>query len=436
MEIFQSLYTCQALFPKYQREHTKDNFDKGSFTDDSLILHSGFCHCQRIKFTIRATNLILCAKIPSIFRFHQAIPLSPDRFELLSHESTVTHYDFHTTDQTNCDNNLDEFYAFCGFCGQNILYSPKYQPSEIFVNLECISKDNIKQVMPLEPEKLLEINSNLINQMELLCMAGEALSAWKSILSKYLYNAFDIAKLSMISLSQLYQRFNKKFTRTTACSPESSDIELVVIFEKRDSQILGSKPEEIYKSITDRTQLFNKWLRALLGDGANDLNGYDNRSDNRKVLLNIETQSNNMASSNVTPQKSFGHDESQSPNFTNKVDSPYGSSSGIVDYDPMDHLTHPSFHGNGNDWSDNSNHIFKAQDTCRSLDKDHFSIQNPDVTVVDCTDSDSLSLLSSSDTSDSSKSQIFRSEESSPIYLHNQLKEHLSRHLRTRTRSK
>jgi hypothetical protein len=107
MEIFQSLYTCQALFTKYQqREQTKNTFDEGSFTDVDndnnttiSIIHSGFCHCQRIKFTIRASELILCAKIPSILRFHQAIPLTPDCFELLSHQSSITHYDFHTTDQ-------------------------------------------------------------------------------------------------------------------------------------------------------------------------------------------------------------------------------------------------------------------------------------------------------------------------------------------------
>jgi hypothetical protein len=65
-------------------------------------------------------------------------------------------------------------------------------------------------------------------------------------------------------------------------------------------------------------------------------------------------------------------------------------------------------------------------------------IRNTDILNTD-NDNDSLSLLSSSDT-DSSKSQIFRSDRSdstsSPVYLHNQLKEHLSRHLRPRRSSK
>jgi hypothetical protein len=50
----------------------------------------------------------------------------------------------------------------------------------IQVNLECISKDYIKEVitMPLEPENLLEMNSNLVNQMEFFYMASEALTIW------------------------------------------------------------------------------------------------------------------------------------------------------------------------------------------------------------------------------------------------------------------
>lgn len=106
--------------------------------------------------------------------------------------------------------------------------------------------------------------------------------------------------------------------------------------------------------------------------------------------------------------------------------------------------------GNDTDCSDNSNYVFIPQDTYRSPEKGHFSMKNKfDATVLDYNmdtrnadihntdnDTDSLSLLSSSDT-DTSKSQIFRSDRSdsnsSPIYLHNQLKEHLSRHLRPRS---
>jgi hypothetical protein len=50
----------------------------------------------------------------------------------------------------------------------------------IQVNLECISKDYIKEIitMPLEPEKLLEISSNLVKQMEFFYKASEALTIW------------------------------------------------------------------------------------------------------------------------------------------------------------------------------------------------------------------------------------------------------------------
>lgn len=137
MEVFQSLYTCQALYTKHHKEQTKNLSDSESSqcdVDDSLVLHFGSCHCQRIRFNVRASKLILCVEIPSISRFRQATPLRCDYFELLSDESSVSHYDFQIPDETKGDNISDQFYAFCSLCGINVLYSPTLHPTEIFVS--------------------------------------------------------------------------------------------------------------------------------------------------------------------------------------------------------------------------------------------------------------------------------------------------------------
>lgn len=288
------------------------------------------------------------------------------------------------------------------------------------VNLECISKDNIAEIVtmpyPFEPKQLLEINRTLMKQMEFFCMASEVL---RSTLSKYIYNVFYTARLSVISFSQLCKRFRNNFTQDKGSPSDSSNIKLVVIYEK-DIKTEGS--------ITDRIQLFNKWYEALLGDSDSNLtntyNNHGNRCDDDtkdgNICNNVKIDSNNASCrSNVIPYKCISYDESQ---FNTSSDKTTVDSSSLNPSSP-----------------NRSENNRTSQNAHLSIDEKHHSPKqrnNYDITSVDCDDYDSLSLLSSD--SDSSKSQIFNSARSdlSPIYLHNQLKEHLSRHVRIGGRSK
>ena len=110
-------------------------------------LHSGTCHCQRVKFRIRAPTELKAVDIPSKVRFPR-ITVPCQNFESLTDESILSFYAVTSPDEISDQDKETPtdtaIYTFCSYCGVNILYSPSINPVELMVNADCIDRSKVR----------------------------------------------------------------------------------------------------------------------------------------------------------------------------------------------------------------------------------------------------------------------------------------------------
>jgi centromere protein V len=107
---------------------------------ETLVRHSGACHCGRIRFEIDAPaqidavecNCSICSKSGFL---HLIVPQS--RFRLLQGSDELTTYKFNTGVARH---------LFCNTCGIKAFYIPRSNPDGYSVNVRCLEPLTIRQV--------------------------------------------------------------------------------------------------------------------------------------------------------------------------------------------------------------------------------------------------------------------------------------------------
>ena len=110
--------------------------------DDSLphITHKGGCHCQAVRFSVRAPavlqvlecNCSVCSKSAFLHLIVKA-----EDFSLLQGANMLTHYTFNTGVADH---------QFCRVCGIKSFYIPRSHPNGYSVNARCLDSDTVSSV--------------------------------------------------------------------------------------------------------------------------------------------------------------------------------------------------------------------------------------------------------------------------------------------------
>lgn len=111
---------------------------------DTLITHTGGCHCRRVRFEVDAParlQVVECdCSICAMSGFlHLIVPA--DRFRLLGGHDALTTYSFNTHTAKH---------LFCSTCGVKSFYVPRSHPDGISVNPRCLDPGTV-QSMSIAP---------------------------------------------------------------------------------------------------------------------------------------------------------------------------------------------------------------------------------------------------------------------------------------------
>ena len=104
------------------------------------VVHSGGCHCGRVRFevsapaaiTVSECNCSICAKSAYL---HLIVPKS--RFRLLRGEESITTYTFNTGVAKH---------FFCKVCGIKSFYVPRSDPDGVSVNARCLDPGTVTRM--------------------------------------------------------------------------------------------------------------------------------------------------------------------------------------------------------------------------------------------------------------------------------------------------
>lgn len=106
----------------------------------STVVHSGSCHCGKIKFEVEAPEIIECVTCNCSIcnkkqNIHFIVPKT--KFCLLQGEEYLTTYTFNTHKAKH---------TFCRICGVQSFYTPRSNPDGIGIMPHCIDGNTIKEV--------------------------------------------------------------------------------------------------------------------------------------------------------------------------------------------------------------------------------------------------------------------------------------------------
>jgi hypothetical protein len=101
------------------------------------VVHSGGCHCGRVRFEVTAPaaisvaecNCSICAKSAYL---HLIVPKS--RFRLVQGEEFLTTYAFNTGVAQH---------LFCKVCGIKSFYVPRSDPDGVSINARCLDSGTV-----------------------------------------------------------------------------------------------------------------------------------------------------------------------------------------------------------------------------------------------------------------------------------------------------
>ena len=105
-----------------------------------MVVHSGGCHCGRVRFEVTAParlevmdcNCSICSKSGYL---HLIVPAA--RFNLTAGRDDLSTYRFNTGVARH---------FFCSYCGVKSFYVPRSHPDGVSVNVRCIDSATIESV--------------------------------------------------------------------------------------------------------------------------------------------------------------------------------------------------------------------------------------------------------------------------------------------------
>lgn len=103
-----------------------------------MTVHTGGCHCGRVRFEVEAParikavdcNCSICRKSGFLH-----LEVGADEFRLLRGEDALATYTFNTGVAKH---------FFCRHCGVKSFYVPRSRPDGYSVNVRCLDKDTIE----------------------------------------------------------------------------------------------------------------------------------------------------------------------------------------------------------------------------------------------------------------------------------------------------
>lgn len=106
----------------------------------TLIIHTGGCHCGRVRFEITAPaqvtvsdcNCSICSKAGFL---HLVVPA--ECFRLTQGSAELTQYQFNTGTAKH---------LFCSVCGIKSFYVPRSHPDGFSVNARCLDEGTVTQM--------------------------------------------------------------------------------------------------------------------------------------------------------------------------------------------------------------------------------------------------------------------------------------------------
>lgn len=106
-----------------------------------MVIHTGGCHCGRVRFEVTAPAKIRAADCNcSVCRksgyLHLIVPA--DRFKLICGNDSLTTYTFNTRTAKH---------FFCATCGVKSFYIPRSHPDGVSVNVHCIDSETIEEMV-------------------------------------------------------------------------------------------------------------------------------------------------------------------------------------------------------------------------------------------------------------------------------------------------
>ena len=107
---------------------------------NDLIIHTGGCHCGRVRFEVDASakidaQLCNCSICSMTAYLHLIVP--KNCFRLLQGEDSLTTYTFNTGVAQH---------HFCSICGIKSFYVPRSNPEGVSVNVRCLDPSTITRI--------------------------------------------------------------------------------------------------------------------------------------------------------------------------------------------------------------------------------------------------------------------------------------------------
>ncbi len=136
-----NLYSAHKKEEERRRRHTTGDAQhetRWKNAQGPLVMHDGACHCERIRFRVRASRTVYAVDVPKVRFPRLTIPV--ENFEPLTDESIMSLYAVKTADKGI------GIHTFCSFCGVHVVYAPDTDPSEIQVNVDCLDKSSVDKV--------------------------------------------------------------------------------------------------------------------------------------------------------------------------------------------------------------------------------------------------------------------------------------------------
>ena len=106
----------------------------------TLTCHHGSCHCGRVKFRLFAPKVLTVVDCGNTKLRFARFSTKHEFFETVTGEDCVSHYAVH-------NENTVGIYVFCSYCSVHILYAPHINPVEVQVNVECLEKSTIDDII-------------------------------------------------------------------------------------------------------------------------------------------------------------------------------------------------------------------------------------------------------------------------------------------------